>query len=230
MPLRSCASSESMGTEHEDKLAGTQTSPERQHPLRRGGGEGCDRAVSPTVRCAAKSHPATAHHIGMVALKARGSSPRHHFPLPQPHCQTPRPCSEDSEARSACRCLSPTSTPRHPENALGLCSQGQPLVSSAAQTRMQMSNQLCCLSIGRRWKCAAKISGSRKIHPCESRSHSTIGVVHSAFLKAFTSKHMETKTPLDTHVSSCARKCGASQARLPSRFVSLHKFNPSLSF
>lgn len=87
--------------------------------LEEGRGEGCDRAVSPTVRCAAKSHPATTHLIGTAALKARGSSPRHRFPLPQPHCWTPRPCSEDSEARNACRCLSPHTQPPPPRECHG---------------------------------------------------------------------------------------------------------------
>lgn len=176
----------------------------------------------------APGHRAPHRHGGSEGKRLKSQTP---FPPPPASLPDPTPLLRRLRGQECMPLSLPTtSTPRHPENALGLRPQGQPLISSAAQTRMQMSIQLCCLSIGRRWKCAAKISGSRKIHPCESRSHSTIGVVHSAFLKAFTSKHMETETPLDTHVSSCARKCGASQARRPSRFVSLHKFNPSLSF
>lgn len=175
----------------------------------------------------APGHRAPHRHGGSEGKRLKPQTP---FPPPPASLPDPTPLLRRlrGQERMPLSLLPPR--PRHPENAKGLRSQGRPLIASAAQTRMQMSDQLCCLSIGRRWKCAAKISGSRKIHPCESRSHGTIGVVHSGFLKAFTSKHMETKTPLDTHVSSCARKCGASRARLPSRFVSLCKFNPSLSF
>lgn len=79
--------------------------------LEKGWGERCDRGATSTVCYAAKSHPAIAHLIGPVALKARGSSPGHRFPLPQPHCRTPRPRSEDPEARNTCLCCSPLPSP-----------------------------------------------------------------------------------------------------------------------